>query len=68
MTALAVAQQPFTMSRMLVYCLRGCRAAFVLSLAIVFKEQRTRAATFISLNRPYDRVACTMDIHEDNAN
>ena len=60
MEAPAVAQQPSTMSRMVLHCPRGCRTAFVIRLATVFKAEMTRAATFISLNRPYDRVAHAM--------
>ncbi|KAK8383434.1 hypothetical protein O3P69_019074 [Scylla paramamosain] len=54
------AQQPSTMSGMLLHCPRGCRTAFVLRLATLYRSERTRDATYISLNRPYDRVAHTM--------
>ena len=46
-----------TISRMLLDWLRGCKNAFVVCIATLFKNEKTRGRTFISANRPHQRVA-----------
>ena len=60
MKAPAIGQMSLTMSRMLLYCPRGCRTTFIHRLIAVFKADKTRESTLISLNRPYERVANIM--------
>ena len=50
------------MSRMLLYCRRGCRSAFIHRLTTLINAEKTRASTFINLDRPYDRVAHVMNM------
>lgn len=47
---------------MLLYCPRGCRTAFIHRLLTLFNAEKTRESTFISLDRPYERVAHVMNM------
>ena len=53
---------PSTMSRVLQYCPRGCRSAFIHRLTTLFNAEKTGASTFYCLDRPYDRVAHVMNM------
>ena len=50
------------MSHILLPCSLVCRTAFAVRLATLFKNMKSRGRIFISVNRPYQRVAHTVGI------